>query len=122
MQEKNLSWLLGSDKKICPLRSLFSITRQKPRDAKQRPSDGLFYSHLTLTKDSYILFPGSLIMHFYMSALPTLCAIYMSHVTRKPVFGVSDQVRLKPVSSATETSYSLEILDLVSIRIIPSRQ
>ena len=28
----------------------------------------------------------------------------MSHVTRKPVFGVSYQVRLKPAYSATETS------------------
>ena len=41
----------------------------------------------------------------------------MSHVTRKPVFRVSDQVRLKPAYSATETSYSLEILDLASIGI-----
>ena len=29
---------------------------------------------------------------------------------RKPIFGVCDQVRLKPACSATETSYSLEIL------------
>ena len=29
---------------------------------------------------------------------------------RKPVFVVFDQVRLKPVCSATETSYCLEIL------------
>ena len=28
----------------------------------------------------------------------------MSHVMRKPVLGVSDQVRLKPAYSATETS------------------
>ena len=28
----------------------------------------------------------------------------MSLITRKPVFGVSDQVRLKPACSATETS------------------
>ena len=30
--------------------------------------------------------------------------IKMSHVTRKPVFGVCDQVRLKPACSAVETS------------------
>ena len=36
----------------------------------------------------------------------------MSHVMRKHVFRVCDQVRLKPACSATETSYSLEILDL----------
>ena len=42
----------------------------------------------------------------------------MSHVMRKPVFGVCDQVRLKPACSATETSKSLEILDLTSIGII----
>ena len=29
---------------------------------------------------------------------------YMSLVTRKPVFGVSDKGRLKPACSATETS------------------
>ena len=28
----------------------------------------------------------------------------MDHVTSKPVFGVCDQVRLKPACSATETS------------------
>ena len=28
----------------------------------------------------------------------------LSHVTRKPVFGVSNQVRLEPAYSATETS------------------
>ena len=32
---------------------------------------------------------------------------HMSHVMRKPVFGVCDQVRLKPACSATETSKSL---------------
>ena len=30
--------------------------------------------------------------------------LYLSLVTRKPVFRVCDQVRLKPVCSATETS------------------
>ena len=45
----------------------------------------------------------------------------MNHVTRKPVFGVSDQVRLKLACSATETSYSFEILDLASIGIIVSK-
>ena len=33
-----------------------------------------------------------------------LCFIYMGLVPRKPVFGVSDKARLKPVSPATETS------------------
>ena len=47
---------------------------------------------------------------------------YMSHVTRKPVFGVFDQVRLKPAWSATETSQGLEILDLGSIGITWSKE
>ena len=34
----------------------------------------------------------------------------LSLVTRNPVFGVCDQVRLKPTCSTTETSYSFEIL------------
>ena len=46
----------------------------------------------------------------------------MSLVTRKSVFGVCDQVRLKPAYSATGTSQSLEILALASIGIILSRQ
>ena len=36
----------------------------------------------------------------------------MSLVTRKPVFGVFDQVRLKPLCSAKEASLRLEILDI----------
>ena len=47
---------------------------------------------------------------------------HMSHVARKPVFKVSDQVRLKPACSTSEASWSLEILDLESIDIILSRQ
>ena len=48
--------------------------------------------------------------------------LFMSLVTRKPVFEVFDQIRLKLACSATETSKSLEILYLVSIEIILSRQ
>ena len=46
----------------------------------------------------------------------------MSPVTRKPVFGVCDHVRLKPVCSATEASWSLEISDIETRDIILSRQ
>ena len=38
----------------------------------------------------------------------------MSLVVRKPVFGVSDQVRHKPGCTATEDGYKLEISDLES--------
>ena len=44
--------------------------------------------------------------------------LQMSLVPRKPVFGVSDQVILKPACSATETNQSLKILHLASIDII----
>ena len=46
----------------------------------------------------------------------------MSHVTRKPVFGVCDQLRLKPACSADETSWGLEISAIASRGIILSRQ
>ena len=46
----------------------------------------------------------------------------MSLVTRKPVLGVCDQVRLKPVCSGTQTRSSLEILNLASIGIVLSKQ
>ena len=38
-KKKNLSWLFGVDRKICPLAS---------------PSDGFFYLYLTPMKDLYI--------------------------------------------------------------------
>ena len=46
----------------------------------------------------------------------------MSHITRKPVFGISDQVRLKPACSATETSLGLNILHIETTDIILSKQ
>ena len=46
----------------------------------------------------------------------------MSLVTRKPVFGVFDQVRLKPACSATVTCKRLEISAIASRGIILSRQ
>ena len=48
--------------------------------------------------------------------------LYISHVVRKPVFGVSDQVRLKPACSATEATLTLEILDIASIGIVLFKQ
>ena len=44
----------------------------------------------------------------------------VSLVMRKPVFGVQDQVRLKPACSATEASQSLEISDIETRDIILS--
>ena len=56
----------------------------------------------------------------------TLCALNtelsVSHVTRKPVFGVCDQLRLKPACSADETGLGLEILAIASRGIILLRQ
>ena len=48
--------------------------------------------------------------------------IYMSLVTWKPVFGVCDQVQLKPACSATETSWSLEIAHKETRDIVLSKQ
>ena len=46
----------------------------------------------------------------------------MSHVTRKPVFGVCDQLRLKPACSADETSQGLAILAIASRGVLLSCQ
>ena len=43
---------------------------------------------------------------------------YLRLVARKPVFGVSDKTRLKPVSSATETRYNSEISLVASLDMI----
>ena len=47
---------------------------------------------------------------------------YTSLVTRKPVFRVCDQLRLKPACSATDTSLGLEISAIASRGIILSRE
>ena len=47
--------------------------------------------------------------------------IHLGLVMRKPVFGIFDQVRLKPACSATENSYCLD-LALESIGIILSKK
>ena len=44
----------------------------------------------------------------------------MSLIVRKPVFGVTDQVRYKPVCTATEDGKRLEIADLGSRGIVLS--
>ena len=58
-----------------------------------------------------------------MIIIPTsLLTLNMSLVTRKPLFRVSDQGRLKPACSATETSQRLEISDIETRDIILSRK
>ena len=54
-----------------------------------------------------------------ISVLPKI-RVNMSLVVRKPVFGVSDQVRHKPGSTATEAGERLEISDLGSRGIVLS--
>ena len=54
---------------------------------------------------------------YYLSILEGYFTKDMSHMglgARKPVFRVSDQVRLKPVCSATQTSKHIEILLVAS--------
>ena len=46
----------------------------------------------------------------------------MSHLTRKPVFGVCAQLRLEPACSADKTSWGPEILAIANRGIIVSRQ
>ena len=40
-----------------------------------------------------------------------IAKLQMGHFARKPVFGISDNVWLKPACSATETSQNIEMLD-----------
>ena len=44
----------------------------------------------------------------------------MGLVARKHVFGVSDKASFKTVSSATETSYEIEILTVASLHMVHS--
>ena len=46
----------------------------------------------------------------------------LSHAMRKPVFGVYDWARLKPVGSATKLARVSKLLDIAGIVIILSKQ
>ena len=46
----------------------------------------------------------------------------MDLVSTKPVFGVSNKASFKPVSSATETSYKIEISLVASLDMIISKK
>ena len=59
-------------------------------------------------------------MLIYSNIDVNTCVIIMSLVLRKPVFGVSDQVRHKPGCTATEDGEKLEISDLGSRGIVLS--
>ena len=86
---------------------------------------GFVLRRLKLPYKSYVLGPIGLSKQCWpeqscLVRVYTVCQ--MSHVMRKPVFGVCDQVRLKPACLASETSLSLEILKIASRAIILSRQ
>ena len=51
------------------------------------------------------VFHNPLILELSLGPFNTL---HMNLVTRKPVFGVCDQGRLKPVCAATKTSHKLQ--------------
>ena len=51
-----------------------------------------------------------------------LCMYYVGFKARKPVFGVTDQVRFKQVYSATKTKKNIEILHGLSlITVLPAK-
>ena len=53
------------------------------------------------------------------------CLYKLRHVglvVRKPVFGISNKASFKPVSSATETSYKIEILPVTRINMALSKK
>ena len=52
-KKKNLSWFFGADRKICPLGSLFGITRHSFVMSNSDPLDVFFCLHLRPMKDSY---------------------------------------------------------------------
>ena len=56
------------------------------------------------------------------SSSETWFEVYVSLVTRKPVFGVFEHVRLKPVCSVKEASYNHEITNIETRGIKLSRQ
>ena len=99
--------------------STCTTVRVRLRGKKQNLEEIIFYGlewKIWHAKNPYVLFARGLLRVVILSLKK------LNLVTRKPVFGFSDQVRLKPVCSATETSYRLEILDIATGCIILSKQ
>ena len=70
-------------------------------------------------ENSCVFIKGGLFWVVFLQSL----LLDLSLVTWKPVFGVCDQVRLKPAYSTTETSKSLEISAIAnrSIKLLKAR-
>ena len=80
---------------------------------------------LRRTKTAIISWCGSFVSSYTLCrpwCLYSFSVWYLSLVTRKPVFGVCDQVKLKPAYSASETRWRLEISDIKTRGIILSKQ
>ena len=81
----------------------------------------LFTLFLLIVMEDQCLYSWWMIVIWTCHHQTVLILIQLSHVTRKPVFGIFDQVRLKPACWATETSQSLEIANVETRDIILSR-
>ena len=62
----------------------------------------------------------TLVMLLYYVLYPQVCSVIKPR-REKPVFGVSDKARFKPVSSATETSSNIVMSLVASLDIIISK-
>ena len=58
----------------------------------------------------------------FSQILHDLTSSQMGLVAGKSVFGVSDKASFKPVSSATETSYKVEISPVASLQMLLSKR
>ena len=64
----------------------------------------------------------SMIRNYHNHKPQTTPCLKMGLTARKPVFGVSDKASVKPVSSATEISYKIEISPVTSKHMILSKK
>ena len=78
-------------------------THNLPGGSHERIWSDIFSPHTRFTTQEF----ASLLWFWWKKKTKSFCIkiwIHLSLVTRKPVFGVCDQLRLKPACSATETS------------------
>ena len=120
---KLTKWCAPSEDSDQPGHPTSLISLLCPREERLGPL--LPFEHIAKTLIRLGGFPGwsESSLGAYVILLVLSCGgPYTSHVTRKPVFRVFDQLRLKPACSATETSLGLEISAIASRGIILSRQ
>ena len=103
--------LISVTESLKPSRKLYCLSTKYQSETKAQ----FFQSSSTNTSYCVAFLYKKVCAKRLMVVCHTECNSHVSHFARKPVFGVSDQVRHKPGCAATEDSWRHALLDLEKI-------